>query len=56
MQAQLQAQMQQANARFEYLMAARGDQKKKDPPMYEGKYGEDIELWIFTTEQYYASK
>ncbi|POM67356.1 Hypothetical protein PHPALM_16668, partial [Phytophthora palmivora] len=56
MQAQLQAQMQQANARFEYLMAARGDQKKKDPLMYEGKYGEDIELWIFVTEQYYASR
>ncbi|KAK1941816.1 hypothetical protein P3T76_006880 [Phytophthora citrophthora] len=24
--------------------------------MYEGKYGEDIELWIFATEQYYASR
>eukprot|EP00644_Phytophthora_capsici_P011997 jgi/Phyca11/106180/e_gw1.12.901.1 len=56
MQAQLQAQMQQPNARFEYRMAARGDQKKSDPPMYEGKYAEDIELWIFATEQYYASR
>ncbi|KAK1933606.1 hypothetical protein P3T76_011820 [Phytophthora citrophthora] len=33
-----------------------GEQRKKDPPMYEGKYGEDIELWIFATEQYYASR
>ncbi|KAK1928843.1 hypothetical protein P3T76_015632 [Phytophthora citrophthora] len=56
MQTQLQAQMQQANARFEYLVASRGEQRKKDPPMYEGKYGEDIELWIFATEQYYASR
>ncbi|GMF40414.1 unnamed protein product [Phytophthora lilii] len=56
MQTQLQAQMQQANSRFEYLVASRGEQKKKDPPMYEGKYGEDIELWIFATEQYYASR
>ncbi|ETP00348.1 hypothetical protein F441_22231 [Phytophthora nicotianae CJ01A1] len=24
--------------------------------MYEGKYGEDIELWMFATEQYYASR
>ncbi|ETP28933.1 hypothetical protein F442_21841 [Phytophthora nicotianae P10297] len=56
MQAQMQAQMQQANARFEYLVAGRGEQKKKDLPMYEGKYGEDIELWNFATEQYYASR
>ncbi|KAK1940892.1 hypothetical protein P3T76_007598 [Phytophthora citrophthora] len=56
LQAQFQAQMQQANARFEFLVSSRSDQKKKDPPMYEGKYGEHIELWIFATEQYYASR
>ncbi|KAH7488446.1 Retrovirus-related Pol polyprotein from transposon 412 [Phytophthora ramorum] len=52
----MQAQMQQANERFEFLVASRGEHKKKDPPVYEGKYGEDIELWIFATEQYYANK
>lgn len=55
-QAQMQAQMQQANERFEFLVSSRGEHKKKDPPVYEGKYGEDIELWIFATEQYYAHK
>ncbi|KAK1930430.1 hypothetical protein P3T76_014101 [Phytophthora citrophthora] len=56
LQAQFEAQMQPANARFEFLVSSRSDQKKKDPPMYEGKYGEDIELWIFATEPYYASR
>ncbi|OWY95720.1 hypothetical protein PHMEG_00034203 [Phytophthora megakarya] len=50
---QMQAQMQQANERFEYLIASRSDHKKKDPPVYEL---EDIELWIFATEQYYTNK
>jgi len=50
-QAQMQAQMQQANERFEFLISSRGEQRKKDPPLYEGKFGEDIELWIFATEQ-----
>ncbi|GMF44102.1 unnamed protein product [Phytophthora fragariaefolia] len=45
-----------ANERFEFLVASRGDQEKKDPPVYEGRFGEDIELWIFATEQYYANK
>ncbi|GMF43721.1 unnamed protein product [Phytophthora fragariaefolia] len=46
----------QANERFEFLVASRGEQKEKDPPVYEGGFGEDIELWIFATEQYYAKK
>ncbi|GMF37346.1 unnamed protein product [Phytophthora fragariaefolia] len=32
--AQMPAQMQQANERFEFVVASRGDQKKKDPPVY----------------------
>ncbi|KAE9058239.1 hypothetical protein PF010_g31071, partial [Phytophthora fragariae] len=48
--------MQQANERFEFLVASRGEHKKKDPPVYEGKFGEVIELWIFATEQYYTNK
>ncbi|OWZ04595.1 hypothetical protein PHMEG_00023470 [Phytophthora megakarya] len=27
-----------------------------DPPTYEEKFGEDSELWIFSTEEYYANK
>ncbi|CAI5744050.1 unnamed protein product [Peronospora destructor] len=37
----------QANERFELLVASRSEHRKKDPPTYEGKFGEDIELWIF---------
>ena len=56
MQAQMQAQIEQANVRFEQLMFSQGERKKKDPPVYEGKFNEDLELWIFATEEYYASK
>ncbi|POM61728.1 polyprotein [Phytophthora palmivora] len=56
MQTQFQMQMQQANSRFEYLLASQGERRKKDPPTYEGKFGEDLELWIFATEEYYANK
>ncbi|OWZ07926.1 hypothetical protein PHMEG_00019606 [Phytophthora megakarya] len=48
--------MQQVNDHFEYLVASRFDHQKKDPHIYEGKYGEVIELWIFPTEQYYINK
>ncbi|KAE9117701.1 hypothetical protein PF010_g8505 [Phytophthora fragariae] len=56
MQTQLQMQMQQANSRFEQLLSSQGERRKKDPPTYEGKFGEDLELWIFATEEYYANK
>ncbi|POM58030.1 Hypothetical protein PHPALM_37379 [Phytophthora palmivora] len=55
MQTQFQMQMQ-ANSRFEYLLASQGERRKNDPPTYEGKFGEDLELWIFATEEYYANK
>ena len=29
--------------------------KKKDPPTYHGKQNEDLGLWIFLTEEYYAN-
>ncbi|POM69656.1 Hypothetical protein PHPALM_14044 [Phytophthora palmivora] len=29
-------------------------QKKGDPPAFKGNASEDLELWIFSTEQYYA--
>ncbi|KAI9921344.1 hypothetical protein PsorP6_002572 [Peronosclerospora sorghi] len=47
--------MQQANERFELLHASRVNTGKGSYG-YEGKYGEDIELWIFATELYYANK
>ncbi|DBA00780.1 TPA: hypothetical protein N0F65_004685 [Lagenidium giganteum] len=55
-QTEMYAQMQLSNQRFELLLASRGGgTKKKDPPVYEGKLNEDLELWIFATEEYYAS-
>ncbi|GMF62035.1 unnamed protein product [Phytophthora fragariaefolia] len=56
MQTQFQMQMQQANNHFEHLLASQGERRKKDPPMYEGKFGEDLELWTFAMEGYYANK
>ncbi|KAG4050618.1 hypothetical protein PC123_g14144 [Phytophthora cactorum] len=53
---QTQMQMQQAQAQFEQLMLQQGGRhRKKEPPSYEGKIDEDLELWIFDTEEYYAS-
>ncbi|GMF61036.1 unnamed protein product [Phytophthora fragariaefolia] len=56
MQTQFQMQMQQANNRFEHLLASPGERRKKGPPIYEGKFVEDLELWIFAMEEYYANK
>ncbi|KAG3077169.1 hypothetical protein PI124_g20416 [Phytophthora idaei] len=56
MQIQFQMQMQQSNSRFEHLLFSQDDRRKKDPPMYEGDFSEDLELWIFATEEYYANK
>ncbi|KAG3118659.1 hypothetical protein PI124_g4107 [Phytophthora idaei] len=56
-QAQMQqTQMQIAQAQFEQLMLQQGGRnRKKEPPSYEGKIDEDLELWIFATEEHYAS-
>ncbi|KAF1333396.1 Retrovirus polyprotein, partial [Globisporangium splendens] len=59
MQAQMQqtqAQMQQTHIQFEQMLLSQGGSRKKDPPVYEGKLSEDLELWIFATEEYYAAK
>jgi hypothetical protein len=54
---QMQAFMQQTNAQFMQMMLnMQGPSRRKDAPMYEGKQNEDIELWFFSTEDYYSKK
>ena len=54
---QFERQMAAANEKFERLLALQGDKTKSgDPPRYSGKLNEDLELWIFRTEEYYQSK
>ncbi|KAG3251910.1 hypothetical protein PI124_g3456 [Phytophthora idaei] len=53
---QTQMQMQQAQAQFEQLILQQGGRNRKtEPTSYEGKIDDDLELWIFATEEYYAS-
>jgi len=54
-QLELHAQILQTQTQFEKLIMNQGE-KKKDPTTYDGKLKEDLELWIFATEEYYASK
>ncbi|KAG3170083.1 hypothetical protein PC128_g18997 [Phytophthora cactorum] len=56
MQTQFHMQMLHSNSPFEHLLLAQGDRRKKDPPMYEGNFSEDLEFWIFATEEYYVNK
>ncbi|KAG2990075.1 hypothetical protein PC121_g21761 [Phytophthora cactorum] len=46
--AQIQQQILQAQSR------PRPARKKSDPPRFEGRDDDDLELWIFSTEQYYT--
>ncbi|GMF40980.1 unnamed protein product [Phytophthora fragariaefolia] len=46
--AQIQQQILQAQTR------SRPARKKSDPPRFEGSDDDDLELWIFSTEQYYT--
>ncbi|DAZ97683.1 TPA: hypothetical protein N0F65_009684 [Lagenidium giganteum] len=32
----------------------RATQKKKDPPVFAGRSDEDLNLWLFSTEEYYS--
>ncbi|DAZ98936.1 TPA: hypothetical protein N0F65_001375 [Lagenidium giganteum] len=32
----------------------RATQKKKDPPVFAGRSDEDLDLWLFSTEEYYS--
>jgi hypothetical protein len=54
--AQLQAFMQPTHRQFNLMLNRQGPVRKKDPPMYEGKMNEDVELWIFSSEDYYSYK
>ena len=58
-QQQFQAMMQQQLQFQQHVLAAQHaakiDNGKKDPPKFIGKANEDLELWIFTIEQYYGS-
>jgi hypothetical protein len=54
---QMQAFVQQTNTQFIQMMLNMHDpSRRKDTTMYEGKQNEDIELWSFSTEDYYSKK
>ncbi|POM70320.1 Hypothetical protein PHPALM_13258 [Phytophthora palmivora] len=58
-QAQMREMMAQQMSFQQQLLSqqtqSRLPQKKKgDPPTFQGNASEDLELWIFSTEQYYA--
>jgi hypothetical protein len=53
---QLLALVQQQQLLLQQVMSNQGERKKKDPPVYEGKFSEDLELWIFSTEEYYSNR
>ena len=55
-QVQLQTFMQQSQVQFNQISNRQGPGRKKDPPTYDGKLNEDLELFIFSTEDYYAYK
>ena len=46
-------QAQENNKRFEQLLSVQADKEKKDPPKYEGRRHEDLELWIYATQKHY---
>jgi hypothetical protein len=57
-QAEFQGLMQQqyaaSQARIDALTARPIVARKHQPPTYQGKLDEDLELWFFALEQYYA--
>lgn len=53
-QALMQHQFAVSEARIDALAAKPTAARKKQPPTYEGKLTEDLELWFFSIEQYYA--
>ncbi|DAZ98230.1 TPA: hypothetical protein N0F65_011698 [Lagenidium giganteum] len=56
-QDQVNRQMNEANQHFERLLSLQGNSiKHGDPPRYSGKLIEDLELWIFQTQEYYQSQ
>lgn len=53
-QAMMQRQHAVSEARIDALAARPKAVRKTQPPTYYGKLEEDLELWFFTLEQYYA--
>ncbi|KAK1928306.1 hypothetical protein P3T76_016233 [Phytophthora citrophthora] len=53
-QTHLQEQLAAQNARFETLAMKLPAARKGEPPLYHGSLNEDLELWFFTIEQFYA--
>ncbi|ETL81369.1 hypothetical protein L917_18282, partial [Phytophthora nicotianae] len=51
---QSQQQMAASQARIDALTARPTLARKHQPPSYEGKLDEDLELWFFAIEQFYA--
>ena len=50
---QLRLQLEETNKKFETLV--KNGKSKGQPPTYEGKVDEDLELWIFSTTEYYSN-
>ncbi|POM69241.1 Hypothetical protein PHPALM_14490, partial [Phytophthora palmivora] len=46
----LQQQMLQA-----HVASQKSQKKKGNPPQFNGETNDDLELWLFSTEQYYSS-
>ncbi|KAJ8525039.1 hypothetical protein ON010_g16076 [Phytophthora cinnamomi] len=53
-QALMQHQFAVSEARLDALASKPPAARKAQPPTYRGKLTEDLELWVFTIEQYYA--
>ncbi|KAE9292074.1 hypothetical protein PF008_g25170 [Phytophthora fragariae] len=53
-QERLSEQIAAQNARFETLVSKPPAARKAEPPKYHGGMNEDLDLWFFTIEQYYA--
>lgn len=51
----VQAFMQMTNTQLNQMLNLHGSSCCRDPPLYEGKVDEDVELWIFT-EDYYSNR
>ena len=52
----MKEQVEQSNKKFEQIMQNNGDKEKKNPPKYEGRIHEDLELWIYATQKHYAKQ
>ncbi|ETI36463.1 hypothetical protein F443_17435 [Phytophthora nicotianae P1569] len=53
-QAIMQQQLAMSEARLDALATKPAAARKAQPSTYQGKLSEDLELWFFTTDHYYA--